>query len=311
MRARIRDTELFFDVDGSGLVHDGSVMRERPTAFLVHGGPGIDHTAGKARYARLTEQMQVVAFDQRGHGRSARGNPEKYTLDENAEDIEALRQYLGIDRIVSIGTSYGGRVAIAHAARYPKSISHLVLIATSAHAGSATRARQILAERGTPEQIAMWDKVENEGVSTADELRRYFKVMAPLYSLRPPSTPGGGLGATILAPEAFNRAHGPNGVLRTLDLRPELGKIRAPTLILAGRHDWRCAPEFSEEIHRLIPGSELRIFEDSAHTIASDEPQACLDAILRFIVHSIPTDSDAVTSCPQARTMPRGCENIR
>src|SRR5882757_2747682 len=107
MLARIRDTEIYFDIDGASLVVDGSRMRERLTAFLVHGGPGIDHTAGKARNSRLTERMQLVYFDHRGHGRSARGDSNKYTLDENVEDMEALRRYLGLGPIVSIGTSYG------------------------------------------------------------------------------------------------------------------------------------------------------------------------------------------------------------
>ena len=59
--------------------------------------------------------------------------------------------------------------------------------------------------------------------------------------------------------------------------------IRAPTLILAGRHDWVCGPEFSLEIHRLIAGSHLRIFEPSSHLIASDEPQGFLAAVAGFI----------------------------
>jgi proline iminopeptidase len=87
------------------------------------------------------------------------------------------------------------------------------------------------------------------------------------------------------APEPLNRAFGPTGFLRGFDLRPELGRITAPTLILAGRHDWICPPEFSEEIHRLIPGSDLRIFEDSSHSIRVDEPQALLDAIVGFLVY--------------------------
>src|ERR1700716_2442436 len=124
MRARIRDTEIYFDIDGAGLVPDGSCMRERPTAFLIHGGPGNDHTGLKARYGKLAEKMQLVYFDHRGQGRSARGDPAKYTLDENVEDMEALRRYLGLGPIVSLGTSYGGMVAMAHAAPYPHSLSH-------------------------------------------------------------------------------------------------------------------------------------------------------------------------------------------
>ena len=71
--------------------------------------------------------------------------------------------------------------------------------------------------------------------------------------------------------------------LRHFDLRDELRRIRAPTLILAGRHDWICPVEFSEEIQRLIPGSELRVFEGSSHSIRSDEPEAMIDAILGFV----------------------------
>src|ERR1700732_1624676 len=119
MRARLRDTEIFFDIDGVGLAADGARMRERPTAFLVHGGPGVDHAGLKARYGRLAERMQLVYFDHRGQGRSARGDPETYTLGENVEDMEALRRYLGLGPVVSLGTSYGGTVAMAHAARYP------------------------------------------------------------------------------------------------------------------------------------------------------------------------------------------------
>src|SRR4030088_1217073 len=103
MRARIRDTEIYFDIDGAGLVPDGATMRERPTAFLIHGGPGLDHTSLKARYGQLKEKMQLVYFDHRGQGRSARGDPQKYTLYENVQDMEALRQYLGVGPVVSIG----------------------------------------------------------------------------------------------------------------------------------------------------------------------------------------------------------------
>ena len=128
MRAKIRDTEIYFDVEGMGLVPDGRTMREKPVAFIIHGGPGGDHSSFKPVMSPLAERMQLVYFDHRGQGRSAHGDPAKYTLDENVEDMEALRRHLGLGPIVSIGTSYGGMVAQAHAARYPDSVSHLVLV---------------------------------------------------------------------------------------------------------------------------------------------------------------------------------------
>lgn len=287
MLASIRDTTIYFDIDGVGLQLEGPKQIERPTAFLVHGGPGIDHTGGKARYGRLAQKMQLVYFDHRGQGRSGRGDPARYTLDENVEDMEALRRHLGFKRIVSMGTSYGGMVAMAHAARYPQAVSHLILVATAAQGGFIGAAARIVRERGTAEQIALFEDVRAGRIDTAEKMRRYFTVMGPLYTrVHDPALSAAALENAILAPEALNRALGPQGFLAHFDLRPELGKIRAPTLILSGRHDWICPPEFAVEMQKLIPHSELRIFEESAHSIAGDEPQNLLDAVAGFLVYN-------------------------
>lgn len=286
MRARIRDTEIYFDIDGAGLIPDGGRMRERPTAFLIHGGPGGDHTDMKARMNALTQRMQLVYFDHRGQGRSARGDVAKYTLDENVEDMEALRLHLGLGPIVSIGTSYGGMVAMAHAARYPASVSHLVLVVTAAHAGFKERAEQIVAERGTADQKAVLQQLFAGELNTVEKLRRYYDLMGPFYSVKFDAAAAATTRERgILSPDALNRAFAPGGFLRSYDLRPELKNITAPTLILAGRHDWICAPEFSEEIHRLIPGSDLRIFEESSHSIRVDETEKMIDAIFGFLAY--------------------------
>ncbi len=254
--------------------------------MVIHGGPGGDHSGFKPSMSPLAERMQLVYFDHRGQGRSDRGDPTRYTLDENVEDMEALRRYLGFGRVVSIGTSYGGMVAMAHAARYPDAVSHLVLIVTAAHGGFIARAQAIVAERGTPEQKRVCETLWAGGFRSPDEMRHYYEVMGPLYARRhDPAAASAGRTRTIHSPEPLNRAFGPDGFLHRFDLRPELPRITAPTLILAGRHDWICPPEFSEEIHWLIPGSDLRIFEGSSHSIRGDEPEAMLDAIKGFVAY--------------------------
>jgi proline iminopeptidase len=284
MRASIRGTEIFFDVEGAGLVPDGPRMRERPTAFVVHGGPGSDHSGFKPGWSALADAMQLVYFDHRGQGRSLRGDPGRYTLDENVEDMEALRRHLGLGPIVSLGTSYGGMVAMALAARYPEAVSHLALMVTASHGGFIPRAMEILAERGTEEQKALTAKVWEGGFEDEGELKRFFRVMGPMYARRHnPETAEDALARAIHSVEPLNRAFRPGGVLRRFDLRPLLPRITAKTLVIAGKHDWICPPEFSEEIHRLIPGSEYVLFEESSHALRVDEPERLFATLRRFV----------------------------
>ncbi len=282
MRAKIRDTEIYFDISGAGLVPDGLRMREKPVAFLIHGGPGVDHTSYKPRFSTLSDCAQVVYFDHRGQGRSARGPKETYTLDNNVEDMEALRQYLGLDKIVVIGTSYGGMVALTYSARYPQNVSRLIAIATTAESRFLEQAKENLAEKGTPEQIAIAQKLWEGNFTNESELREYMEIMRPLYSLKyNPNTPNKTWNRTIFSPDAINVAF--NGFLRTYNILDQLDKITAPTLVIGARHDWICAPEFSENIAKAIPNAQLKIFENSGHLIRLDQPEALLKSIRDFI----------------------------
>ena len=288
MKANIRDTTLFFDVEGLSIVVEGDRVRENPVTFLLHGGPGADHTSYKPTFSTLADRMQLVYLDHRGQGRSARGLQASYTLDNNVEDVEALRLYLGLGQIIVIGGSYGGMVAMAYAARYPESVSQLMVYATVASHEFLPKAKQTLRDRGTPEQIAIAQKLWDGAFQSNDELKTYFEILGPLYSYRakpldqrldqPQSITWDD--RRILSYEATNEAFG--GFLRTYDIRSELAKITAPTLVIAGRHDWICAPEFSEEIAALIPGAEIQIFEASGHMLRTDEPHRLITTIAEF-----------------------------
>jgi proline iminopeptidase len=235
MRANIRDTEIYFDIDGAGLAVGASSLREKPVAFVIHGGPGSDHSGFRGPLAPLTEKLQLVYFDHRGSGRSARGDKAKYTLDENVEDMEALRRYLGLGPIVTIGTSYGGMVGMAHAARHPDSVSHLVLVVTAAHSGFIPKSREIVLQRGTPQQVALCEDLYAGRIDTPEKLLDYHHLMGPLYA-RSYDVQGSRerLKRGIHSSDALNAAFAPGGFMHAMDLRPELAAIRAPTLIVAG-----------------------------------------------------------------------------
>ena len=78
---------------------------------------------------------QLVYVDYRGTGRSQRMPPESYTLENTIDDLDALRLHLGLDRIAVLGHSHGGILAMPYALKYPDSVSHLLLVATTPYTG--------------------------------------------------------------------------------------------------------------------------------------------------------------------------------
>src|ERR1700734_4303438 len=73
LRINLGDITLWFDVSGPSVVPQGDMPTERPTLVAVHGGPGLDHVNLKAELEPLATRVQVLYYDQRGHGRSDRG----------------------------------------------------------------------------------------------------------------------------------------------------------------------------------------------------------------------------------------------
>ncbi|HEY4189908.1 MAG TPA: alpha/beta hydrolase, partial [Candidatus Limnocylindrales bacterium] len=131
MQADVNGTRLWFDVDGPALVPDGRGMRGRPTVLMLHGGPGsYDHSYLKAHAAPLTAVAQAVYLDLRDHGRSARGDPARWSFELCADDVAAFCDQLGIRRPILFGHSMGGCVAMLAESRHPGLAAGLVLQST-------------------------------------------------------------------------------------------------------------------------------------------------------------------------------------
>ncbi|RYJ32019.1 putative hydrolase [Streptomyces sp. L-9-10] len=69
-----------------------------------------------------------------------------------------------------------------------------------------------------------------------------------------------------------------------IDDRADLGSLTVPTLVVVGRHDVICGVRWAEELHRLIPGSELLILENSGHFGHIEEPETFSRAVTRFVI---------------------------
>jgi 3-oxoadipate enol-lactonase len=212
----------------------------------------------EAQLPALAEHFRVVRFDHRGHGCSP-VPPGPYEIADLAGDVLALIDRLGVRRAHYCGLSIGAMVGMWLGANAPGRIDRLVLMCTSARlpppSAWAQRAEAVLAA-GTPEPVA--DSVVDRWLTPAyaaahPEQRRRLRDMLV-------ATPADGYAACC-------------GAIERMDLRGDLPRIAAPTLVVAGAEDPASAPEHQELIAALIPGARLEVVADAAHLAAVEQPQ--------------------------------------
>ena len=101
--------------------------------LLLHGGPGASHDYFLPYLTPLARHYQLIFIDERGSGRSQTlEDPSGYTVENMVEDVEAVRQALGLGQVSMLGHSYGGVLAEAYALKYQKNLSRLILASTFA-----------------------------------------------------------------------------------------------------------------------------------------------------------------------------------
>ncbi len=99
--------------------------------MTLHGGPGMGSRAGDwATFQPLTDSYRLIVYDQRGNGESQGAEP--YSHAQFVADLEALRGKLGLGKIVVLGGSYGGFLALEYALAHPENLHALILRDTAA-----------------------------------------------------------------------------------------------------------------------------------------------------------------------------------
>ena len=188
MYVTVNGVRLFFDVEGTKLVPDGPVMREKPVLLLLHGGPGFDHSIYRPAYSALADIAQIVYLDHRGNGRSEDGPRERWNLAQWGDDVRAFCDALGIVDPIVLGASFGGMVALAYATRHPDHPSKLVLISTEAAGDTYLDRRVALFERlGGPEVGALARSRFLDVDSPRDQVAvdAWRKLAFPVYTRTP------------------------------------------------------------------------------------------------------------------------------
>ena len=282
MYARLEGADIFFDVDGVELAAEPDRMVQRPVVFLLHGGPGGDHSSFKTKVGELRDVAQLVYVDHRGSGRSRVVDPATCTLEQNVRDVDALRDYLGLEKISVLGSSYGGMVAQGYGIEFPERLDKLILSVTAPSYRFMEECQAILEARGTAEQKRVCQWLWNASFENEEQLQEYYRIMGPMYSVQfDAEKHEQGWQRGIRNFQQLNLGFG--GFLKTFDFIEQLPSITCPTLVLAGAHDWICPPSQSELIAAKIPGAQLELFANSSHMLAQDEPERFLQVVRQFL----------------------------
>ncbi len=201
----------------------------------------------------FAKQFRVIAYDIRGHGKSGVGDGQ-YMLEFFVDDLVGLLDRLKIGKAVLCGLSMGGYIALRAVERNPERVAGLILADTQAKADS----NEAKLKRATAIR-----SVKANGVKAyADNFVK--SVFAP-QSFTSNGEAVEKIGRTIQS----NSALGICGALLALASRTDttgtLSGIKVPTLILVGEHDALTPPSASQEMHSMIPNSEIHLIPNAAH----------------------------------------------
>lgn len=260
---RLDHVELHYRLDGP------------PAApvLVLSNGLGLDLRMWDAQMAALGARVLVLRYDARGHGASSiPAGPS--TIEDLGRDVLALLDHLRIERVHFCGLSLGGMTGMWLGVNAPQRLSSLVLANTAAHIGTRD----------------MWDlriaTVNARGMAAIADaaIARWF---TPAFIARSPA-------AVAALRTMFERTPAAGYVSccaanRDADLGDAVSAIRAPTLIVTGRHDIATRPSEGAWLAQRIPAArqaELRTAHLS-NLEAADEFTALLtDHVARATAHA-------------------------
>ncbi len=283
MRVSLGDVSLWFDVSGPSVIPQGDTTVERPVVVAVHGGPGLDHMTVKSVLGPLAEDVQVVYFDLRGHGRSDRSSAEFWNVPTWADDLRRLCDALGLDKPVVLGSSFGGDVALAYAGLFPGHPGGVILTNTTGGRSDQPRVIETFGRLGGPEAADVIRRAYAD--ETGDSQDEFNRVCYPLYS----ATPGWAAESRqFLARMIKNmdvNLHYAGELANGFDPWTVTAAVRCPVLVLAGEDDPICPLPVVEEMVSQLPAASTRLVKlpGARHTIFRDRPDLAFPAVRDFV----------------------------
>jgi pimeloyl-ACP methyl ester carboxylesterase len=248
----------------------------------VHGNGGHAHW-WDGLVPALVPGWRLVALDLRGHGESDWAEPPRYRLEHFADDLTPVLDRLTEGPVALVGHSMGGRVAVWFAGRHPERVRGLAVLDSR-----MTRVGR--------DDAARW----RAGVAGKRHGRGYPTRGAALSAFRfvPPEP---GVPEAVVANLAHHAVHerGPGdwtfrfdrAVLAldgdgAVDLSGALGRVRCPTLLMAGADSWVMDAAELRAVAAAIPGSSVRVLPGAHHFLTAHG--AAAGAALRDFLDALP-----------------------
>ncbi|WP_027345219.1 alpha/beta fold hydrolase [Hamadaea tsunoensis] len=272
----------FSSADGTRLAYHRH--GDTPPLVLLPGGPMV----GSAYLAGLAERLPSVRLDLRGTGASeVPADPTSYRCDRQVDDVEALRQELGLERLDLLGHSAGGTLALLYALRHPDRVARLVLAAPS------PRPVGILVTDDDRREVARQREGEPwfadayagfEGIWAGELTDENFDRIQPFMHGRWDSAARAAVEWEDAArnDEAAGTYYAP-GCFDPAEVRAALCAVTAPVLLLSGGVDPALPPHRAAEYAALFPNARHEIQPGAGHTPWRDDPEWTLAALTAFL----------------------------
>jgi proline iminopeptidase len=281
----VGDAHLWVEEEGRGI-----------PLVLINGGPGGTHHMFHPWFGRAAEFARVIYYDQRGCGLSDyEPGPDGYTAHQAMEDLESLRQALGVEKFVLAGFSYGGFLAQYYTAHHPEHVAGLVLVGASpqiqADLGRSRQRdfmsqeeierkrailnelRELAPERGWTDAEALALIVYNNFLNGDWKRQNYYRPslerMAQIARYE------------WVQDSNFNQAVGQS--MSGIDLTGAFQDNPIPTLIMEGEWDLTWGKEKRAALAGNHPNGRLVVFEEASHNIFDEDPEGFFSTLEEFI----------------------------
>ena len=285
----MREEEGHIDVPGGQVWYKVVGSGESVPLLTLHGGPGGGHDYLEPLNA-LASERPIVFFDQLGCGKS--DTPDDVSLwriDRFVDEVAAVREALGLDRIHLLGHSWGGWLSIEYMLGAPSGVVSLTLASTSASIPQFVHEAGTLISELPREMAETMRRLEAEGDFENPEfeagMMEFYKrhlcrldpwpdpIMRSLENLD-----GNIVYETMNGPTEFTVI----GNMKDWNRIEKLSEIVAPTLITCGRYD-ELTPACSRTLRQGIMNSRMHVFERSAHMAHLEETESYLQILSEFL----------------------------